>query len=101
MSSASTRDVPSRDISSRQSVPKFDIEKIAVSREGEPVRERALQVARRFTARVLEMRRPALRDHLLRSVGRDADDAAARIRRPQRAVGFRQDALGPLQIAVR
>ena len=43
--------------------------------------------------------RPLLRDDLLRSPsGRDADDAAARVGRPERAVGLGQDALGPLQI---
>ena len=98
MSSTSTRDVPSRDISSRQSVPKFDIEKIAISREGQSVRQRALEITRGFVRRMLEVGRAPLGDHVLRSVRRDADDASARIRRPQRAVGFREDALGPLQI---
>src|SRR5688500_17471065 len=47
---------------------------------------------------MLEVRRAALRDHLLRSVGREPDYASARIRRPEGAVGFRQDAFGSLQV---
>src|SRR5690606_40359075 len=39
----------------------------------------------------------ALGDEALRAVGPDVHDAAARIRRPQRAVALRKDAFGPLQ----
>src|SRR5581483_721908 len=39
-----------------------------------------------------------LRDELLRAVGVDAHDAAARVGRPQRAVGLGEDALRPLEI---
>ncbi|MCY1366940.1 hypothetical protein D9M69_538510 [compost metagenome] len=40
----------------------------------------------------------ALAHELLRAVGRDAHDTAARIGRPQRSVALGQDALGALQV---
>ena len=40
-----------------------------------------------------------LRDQLLTPVRSDPHDAAAGVRRPERPVGLRQDALRPLQIA--
>ena len=91
----------------RRAVARHDLEavgaeirdqKVAVAIEGEPVRQRALEVARGLGAGGLEVSRPLLRDDLLRSVRTQPDDAAARVRRPERPVPLGEDALGALQI---
>ena len=67
-------------------------------REREPVRQCAFEIARRLGVRVLEMAGSLLRDDCL-VVAVDADDAAAGISDPERAVAFGENALGPLEIA--
>ncbi len=73
-------------------------QKVAVRRKGQPVRQRAFEIARGFTASALKMPGTALRDNLLVSVRLYADHATTRVSRPQRTVGFREDALRPLEI---
>ncbi len=73
-------------------------QEIAVAGECQTVRERALKVTRSLAGHLLEMPRPLLRDDLLRAVGPEPGDAAARVGGPEGAVAFGEDAFGPLQI---
>src|SRR6187200_669738 len=82
---ASTREMPSRDISSRQSVPKFETRMSPLRANASPF------------GSVVEMLRGPLSDDLLLAV-LDPDDAAAGIGHPEGAARLGEDAFGPLKV---
>ncbi len=79
--------------------PEIRDQEVAVAGKRQSIGERPSQVARRLSRRRREMIRRVLGDDRLVAVGRDANDAAPGVGRPERAVRLGEDALGPLQIA--
>ena len=80
----------------RRAVPRHQLEavgaeirdeEVAVPGEGQPVRQRALEIARRFGAGAVESARTGCCVMISCSPSADPDDAAARVGHPERSVG--------------
>src|ERR1700730_13994301 len=98
MLSASTRDSPSRVVISRQSVPKFEMRISPLRAKARPLGRVPSRYRPDSLSGALEGLGTLLGDDALTAIGSDPHDAAAGVGRPQNTIGFRQNALGALQI---